>query len=65
MSTYETHLREAFDYQVALEKETLKKVTAFLIEEGASFAVTQDAPNRLWLSQASAKLLVDKDWSTL
>jgi hypothetical protein len=58
-------LGEVFDYCVHVNKETGKKIAAFLIEEGASFAVTQDTPFRMWISQHSADLLVKKEWRTL
>ena len=65
MSTYDTHLSEVFDQVIQLDKATAKKVVSYLMEQGTSFAVTQDKPYRIWLSKVSAKLLVEKNWSTL
>lgn len=66
MSTYQKVLGNVFAMKlVEGDKELVKKIAAYLVEEGASFSITMDYPYTIWLSTHAVGLLGTLDWKTL
>lgn len=55
MSVYDQNLPKAFPYSVVVPEGEAEPIVSYLLSKKTSFAVTQDRPETIWLSEASMK----------